>query len=1238
MAEAPVFVGLVFNGALLLGLSLVLGTVVRRFDDTAQQWSHRLLSGLGVAALGIGVMLTPVVLAPGLVFDVRSVLLSLSGLFFGAVPTLIATIAMVALRWNLGGIGVVAGIVTILASGLIGLAWRRWRRDRLHRLGALELYAFGWLVHVAMAVLLVMILPEPAVERFWREALGPMLLICPVVTVVAGRLLVGRLTFERTLAELARSEARLRTLFENSHAIMLVIDPSDGAIVDANPAATAFYGWSLDELRRMRIDQINTLTRDEVQAAMRRAQAPYGASFSFRHRLADGSIHAVEAFSGPIERDGRSLLYSLIVDVEEYRRAAQAERAAAERQARERAEEASLQRRARLAALNLAEDAFQAQRKLQGALLRLQLLIDHSPAALAMFDRDLRFTAVSHMFLTNFNLEGVDLIGRHHYDVFPEIPERLREVHRRALAGETWRSDAEQLVRANGRVMRTRWEVRPWYDEDDEIGGMVLFTEDVTEAMRAREQLVKLSQAVEQSPESIVITNLDAEIEFVNDAFLAVTGYTREEVIGQNPRILNSGKTPKSVHREMWDTLTTGLPWKGEFVNRRKDGSEYVEFATVSPIVGHDGRLSHYLAVKEDVTEKKRIGQELDRYRHHLEALVTERTRELEKARERAEVSNRAKSAFLANMSHEIRTPLNAVVGLTYLLLEDEPTPHQHVRLTKVGKAAEHLLSIISDVLDLAKIEAGRVELDERDFHVSTILDQVASITGSTARAKGLAVEIDGDGVPHLLRGDPARLRQALLNLASNAVKFTEVGSVRLRATLLDENEEGREVRVRFEVEDTGIGIAPDALSRLFGAFEQADASITRRFGGTGLGLAITRDLAALMGGDVGIESEPGVGTRVWFTAVLQRGQGLVSAIEFDPAEDITQRHGRRRFDGLRVLVVDDHLVNREVAVELLRALGLVVETASNGREAVERAQQIVFDLVLMDVQMSEMNGLMATGAIRALPGWADVPILAMTATVSAEDRRACLAAGMNDVVPKPIDPATLGTKLGPWLVTGSATSEAPRVEAIVPDRAHAGATDGPRFSRGGLDLEVGLAAVGGNVRRYHELLSQIATAHAQDARFLREEIEGNDLDAARQRMHALRGVTGTLGVTNVGEVATELLRALHHGDGDHDDLIDELEYQLQVLSAHAEVQVPADEEPTNEPEADIDAVLPTEALERIAALLDVDDPDAQKYVSQRIVALRGVFGADADRLARALDRFDYDEARSLVEDLRFPG
>jgi PAS domain S-box-containing protein len=509
---------------------------------------------------------------------------------------------------------------------------------------------------------------------------------------------------------------------------------------------------------------------------------------------------------------------------------------------------------------------------------------------------------------------------------------------------------------------------------------------------------------------------------YISPSIEKLRGWTPEEVMRQPIEAVMTAESMAKANAALNASLANiarGDP-AGRFSTIEvdqpcKDGRIITTEIVTTILLDAQGKPEKILGITRDISERKRADLELEKYRLHLENMVEERTIDLLVAKDSAESANRAKSTFLANMSHELRTPMNAIMGMTELALRRSGDNKQQEQLRKVVGASRHLLAIINDILDISKIEAGRLELEESGFRLGSVIENLRSMVGENARKKGLLLLVDLS--PELadmpLRGDPLRLGQILINLTGNAIKFTEHGKIVIRAREVGSDKDG--LLVRLEIEDSGIGIAPEDQQRLFTAFEQADGSTTRRYGGTGLGLAISKRLVGLMQGEIGVNSLPGLGSTFWFTARLARLDRLDSEILPLAGEDSESRL-RAQHAGARILLVEDEPINQEVSRELLEFAGLQVDLATDGQLAIEQARRHHYDLILMDMQMPVMNGVDASRVIRTLPDFQKVPIIALTANAFDEDRLRCLAAGMNDHVGKPVDPEILYSTLLRWL------------------------------------------------------------------------------------------------------------------------------------------------------------------------------------------------------------------------------
>ncbi len=700
-------------------------------------------------------------------------------------------------------------------------------------------------------------------------------------------------------------------------------------------------------------------------------------------------------------------------------------------------------------------------------------------------------------------------------------------------------------------------------------------------ALRAQQQPDSFLRLVSDNlPMGIAYWDRERRLRFANQPYLSWWRMSERECLGRTMEAL-LGSEYVQRHEAAIQASLRGEATSESFESRGPDGEVHHHLVQRVPDQ-RDGQVHGYFIFATNVDAQKASEQELRRLNDELTA-----------ARDRAQEANRAKSAFVANVSHEIRTPLNAIIGMTHLLLRDVQERPQHHRLSAVNNAAYHLLSLMNDVLDLSKIEAGKFTLDHIDFSLPELLQRTVALVADNARDKRLALTVDAGSAPVRLRGDPTRLSQALLNLLSNAVKFTERGTITVRTLVSPVADDAASLMIRFVVEDTGVGLGQEALAHVFTAFAQADNSIARRYGGTGLGLAITRDLAQLMGGDAGATSEPGRGSQFWFSAKVRPALGTSDGIDDDATatrwspggsayraqQDGAARNAeallRERHGGAVVLLAEDNPINEEVATELLVSAGLTVDVAHDGQEALDMVREMPthrpYALVLMDMQMPRMDGLEATRRLRRLPGWDQRPIVAMTAHAFSQAKAACLAAGMNDHLAKPVDSQRLYATLLHWLDIGAA-AQARRAEASAPAvaprsapnkappeprpakrqapaasaRSRLGAA-GPATAPApeptdlgavvqalqalpGLDIDAGLHACSQRLPMYLQVLRRFSDLYGQGMPAFEQHQPGAPLQPVTNAAHALRSACALVGARDLQDQVRQLEALIAQG------------------------------------------------------------------------------------------------------------
>ena len=770
---------------------------------------------------------------------------------------------------------------------------------------------------------------------------------------------------------------------------------------------------------------------------------------------------------------------------------------------------------------------------------RNRLLLRHASDGVHILDETGALIEASDSFCRMLGYEREELIGKNvaGWDVnFP--PDQLAEV----VAKQFQSSDVSTFVTRHRRKDGTNIDVEVTGLRMELDGQMVLYnsSRDITERRalesQVRESRDRFAAFAEVSSDWFWEMDRDLRFSWFSDRFGEVIDRDPATVIGLRREELVLGIDPEVLARHL-DDLHAHRPFRNfDYPIDTRSGRKFLRISG-TPIIDDEKVFIGYRGTGTNVT-----------------ALV-EAEAELRESKLAAEAANRAKSAFLASMSHEIRTPMNGIIGLAHLLKTDHLEPRARERTDAILNSAERLLGIINDILDFSKIEAGKILIESAPFALEHVVKDAVATIAPTAEGKGLRLPVQiSPEVPGHLVGDQLRIGQMLLNLLGNAVKFTEHGSI---AIAVDANKV-REDRIclRFSVKDTGIGLASKQLGTLFQPFQQADSSTTRKFGGTGLGLSIVRRLADLMGGQAGAESEPSVGSTFWFTVTVGIADGsdrpsAAKAELVSPYEPALLR-------GTNVLLVDDDPVNRMVAVGLLEAARIRVDIATNGAEAVEMVERNGgYEVVLMDTQMPVMDGLTATRRIRTNPKFGDLPIIALTAGVMAEQRQACTDAGMNDFVGKPFTPEKLYSVIQTWatgLGDAGLFSDMMRTKLGGENLRLPGDIQG-------IDVRAGLRRVAGMKRLYVDALRKYVEGAGDVAARLREMIAAGDITSASREAHTLKGMSGMVEAREIHGLALAIEQVLKTGDAATGNaLIDRLEVELVPILAAIRNAVDASE------------------------------------------------------------------------------
>jgi PAS domain S-box-containing protein len=807
-----IIIELIYNLSVLVAISVLAGFIDNRWKSKTFLGSS--LQGILFGLATIIGMMNPFIYAPGIIFDGRSVMLSLCGLFFGPFSAVIAATMAFIYRLNIGGAGATMGVSVIISATLIGIFANYIRKKKEIRVSSLFLYAMGLLVHAVMIGLMIWLPSNVRLDTLKTISLTVMG-VYPLATILIGKILSDQEQKNILIEEITQSEKNTSiTLMSIGDAV--IATDLDGKITRMNRMAEKITGWTLTEAFGLPLHMVFSIfdletlepKSDPVQKVLESKKIVELTNHTVLINR-NGEEYQISDSAAPI-LDEKGKISGVI-----------------------------------LVFSNVTEK-FLAEKELARERNLLRTVIDNLPFSLYVKDKKSRKLLANKKELEYVNRTEEEVIGKDDFALFP--PEQAQIFFNDDLQvlekGIPVLEKIEFLLLSNDHNRWISTTKLPWKDESGNMIGLVGFGFDISDKIEDQEKIRKLTETVKQSPTSIIITNTEGIIEYINPRFEEMTGYHQDDVIGKIARILKKGKTPDSTYDNIWSTILSGNKWKDEFISQRKTGEKYWESVIISPIFNSDNKITNFILITEDISERKK--------------LITE----LVEAKEKAVESDKLKTAFLANMSHEIRTPMNGILGFAELLKDpDLKIDDQHKYLSVIEQSGIRLLNLINDIIDISKIEAGQIDLSIQPADINQLIDSEYQFFKAEAELKDLRL-LFSKGLPDekaIILTDKLRLNQILTNLIKNSIKFTQNGEIefgyQLKGTFLE-----------FFVRDEGIGISNEMKDKIFERFHQGDLSLKRRYEGAGLGLSISKAFIDMLGGQIWVQADEGKGSTFYFT------------------------------------------------------------------------------------------------------------------------------------------------------------------------------------------------------------------------------------------------------------------------------------------------------------------------------------------------------------------------------------